>query len=171
MKPPKVRNLAVIPICDIQRMHYPIDNYTFYKLLCGTDLIPKYKSERKVKGKYEKNIPFGDFMDFKRDYWNQFFYMRKINYFVRYKKNFRFRILSDGIAVSLQYDVPEKDFNPLDKERIVREYENGQIHGEAAIDLGDRTWMAYVYRDVATRKEVCRTMKLLLLCNPFVCTT
>lgn len=171
IKPPKVRNLAVIPICDIQRMHNPIDNYTFYKLLCGTDLIPKYKSERKVKGKYEKNVPFNDFMDSNQYYWNQIFYMRKINYFVRYKNNFRFRILSDGITVSLQYEVPEKDFNPLYKEQIVQKYENGEIHGEAAIDLGDRTWMAYVYRDVATQKEVCRTMKLLLLCIPFVCTT
>lgn len=73
---------------------------------------------------------------------------------VWYKKTFRFRILSDGIAVSLQYEAPQKEFKPLDKEKNVRDYENGRIDREAGLDPGDKTWLAFVYRDVATGKEV-----------------
>lgn len=153
-KPPKVKNLAVIPICDIQRMHYPIDNFTFYKLLCGTCLIPKCESKRKVKGKYERNVTQDEFLAYKEMYWNEFVYLRRIKWFVRRKKNFRFRMMSDGIAVSLQYDVPEMDCKPLDKEKVVNEYERGEVPGEVGLDPGDKTMIAFVYRDVKTGKEV-----------------
>lgn len=161
-KPPKVRNLCVIPICSIKRMHYPMDNYTFMKLLIETDLIPKYPSKRMNKnGKRERNVTQDEFFEHYQYYWNQYFYLRKIKYFVRYKKNFRFRILSDGIAASLQYDVDEIGSNDLDKRGIARQCKNGEIEGEAAIDPGDKTWMAYVYRDIATSKEVIETIELL----------
>lgn len=156
-KPPKVKNLAVIPICDIQRMHYPIDSCTLYKLLCQMDLIDKVKTTRKNSntGKYERNVNFDyEFSPNKEFHWNKYFYMRKIKWFVRRKKQFRFRILSDGHAVSLQYDVPEKEYKPLDKTEIVRKLEMGEIDGEGGLDPGDKTWIAYVYRDVRTQKEV-----------------
>lgn len=167
-KPPKVRNLAVIPICDIKRMHYPMDNYTFMKLLCETDLIPKFESKRmNKKGKYERNVTQNEFLEYNEYYWNQYFYLRKIKYFVRYKKNFRFRLLSDGIAVSLQYDVDEveSESNDLDQEEIVRKCKSGEIEGEVGIDPGDKTWLAYVYRHIATSKEVSKTMKLFFQLN------
>lgn len=37
---PIIKNLSVAPICGITRVHVPIDSYSFYKLLCGTGLIP-----------------------------------------------------------------------------------------------------------------------------------
>lgn len=160
-KPPKVRNLCVIPICSIKRMHYPMDNYTFMKLLVETDLIPKCQSKKKNKeGKYERNVTQNEFIEYNEYYWNQYFYVRKIKYFVRYKKNFRFRMLSDGIAVSLQYDVDEIKSNELDKKEIARKCKSGEIEGEAGLDPGDKTWLAYVYRNIATSKEVSETMEL-----------
>lgn len=152
-KPPKVKNLAVIPVCGVTRKHYPIDNFTLYKLLCGTGQIPTCKSQRKREGKYERNITFDEFMSNNEWVWNQYVYMRKIKYFVRYKKQFRFRMMSDGLSVSLQYDV-EPNVCCSNKEEVVRQYNNGEIPGEAGIDPNDKTWIAYVYRDTETKKEV-----------------
>lgn len=156
-KPPKVKNLIVIPTSDIKRMHYPMDNYTFYKLLCQMNIIDKIKTTRKNPrtGKYERNVNFTyEFMPNKEFHWNKYFYMRKIKWFVRRKKEFRFRILSDGQSVSLQYDVPEKKCKPLDKAETVRKLNNGEINGEGGLDPGDKTWIGYVYHEVSTGKEV-----------------
>lgn len=58
------------------------------------------------------------------------------------------------VAASLQYDVNRTNCAPVNKAEIVKAYENGHIPGEVGIDPNDKTWIAYVYRDVATKKEV-----------------
>ena len=61
-------------------------------------------------------------------------------------------MLSDVKAVSLEYEV--KKFNCDNKEDIVDKYGKGEIAGEVGLDPGDKTWLAWVYRDVETNKEV-----------------
>lgn len=34
------KNLKVIPICNTQRTHFPMDTYTLYKMMCATGVIP-----------------------------------------------------------------------------------------------------------------------------------
>lgn len=148
--PPKVKNLAVIPICSFRRTHVTIDNFTLYKILCKLRIVPKTPGKRVA----HRNIKFKEFMAHKEWCWNQYFYMRKIKWFVRRKKKFRFRFLSDGQAVSLAYDVEQRDFQPLDKEAIVERHDNGGFGVETAIDPGDKTWIAAVQRDIETQKEV-----------------
>lgn len=145
-KPPKVKNLAVIPTCTYQRTYYPIDNYTFYKLMCGTKTIPRNKNGT-------QHI-FTQFMAKKSANWNQIFYMRRIFRLVRGKKNFRYRLLSDGVAASLQFDVEKKEAKPIDLDKVRKEYMEGKFVKELGIDPGMKTWNATVQRDIATGKEV-----------------
>lgn len=120
--PPDISNLLVVPICDFKCTHYTIDNYTLYSLLFGNKILDK-------KGK--AHIPFQQFMQRKDEVWNKHFYMRKIKWFVRRKKEFDFRILSDGISVSLQYISPKLGLDP-----------------------GLNKWCSAVQRNIETEKEV-----------------
>lgn len=87
-------------------------------------------------------------------FWNEFFDLNKIKRMGRRKKNFRFRILSDGIAVSLQYDMVKRTGLPMNKEHLRRMYESGIIPYEIGIDPNEKTFMAIVRRDIRTGKEV-----------------
>lgn len=149
--PPRVRNLAVIPICGFTRAHYTLDNYTFYNLLCSAKIVPQTQGKSS-----QRNITFKEFMQHKEYYWRQYFRMRKINWFVRYKKKFRFRILSNGQAVSLTYDVEKKEAALIDKQKnkVINRYKNGEIPYESGTDPGVNTWQATTLRDVNTGKEV-----------------
>lgn len=146
--PPKVNNLAVIPICSFTRTHYTLDNYSFYKLLCHTKIVPKTEGKREMR-----NIKFKEFMAHKEWYWNQYFNLRKIKWFVRKKKSVRFRMLSNGQAVSIVYDVDKQD-KPFDKEVTVQKYIRGEIPNESGTDPGINTWQATTVRNVQTGKEV-----------------
>lgn len=156
--PPKVCNLKVIPICAFTRTHYTLDNFTFYQLLCSVGIVPQTHGIRKEY----RNIKFNEFMQHKEFFWNKFFIMRKINWFVRWKKKFRFRILSDGQAVSLAYDVDKKQAVPIEIQRngVVCEYENRKIKNESGTDPGVNTWMATTLRTIETGKEVSKTLLL-----------
>lgn len=149
--PPRVRNLAVIPICKFTRAHYTLDHFTLFQLLCGIRLIPRTDGKRRMR-----NITFNEFMDEKEWVWSLFFEMRKINWFVRKKKKFRFRILSDGISASIQYDVDKEQAEPIEKqkERVVHKYENGGFANESGTDPGENTWNATTVRCIETGKEV-----------------
>ena len=148
--PPKIRNLVVIPICTYERTHFPIDNDALFCLLREHRLLPQ-------KGPRGGMIDFKeDFMPWKDHYWNQFFYMRKIRWFVRRKKDFSYRILSDGIAVSLQYTSPESEANPIDLDKVRADVEKSTPFFKKAvsIDPGYNKWIAAVQRDIVTEKEV-----------------
>lgn len=112
-------------------------------------------------------MPFKDFLAHKADHWNQFFYLRKIRHFVRFKKAFRFRMLSDGIAVSLEYDVDANDDKkntkkkkqpppppPPNRTELVQRFNRGEIPIELGIDPGDKTWLSIVRREHMQNKEV-----------------
>lgn len=143
--PPEIKNLSVIPICDFKRTHYIIDNFTLYYLLSARKIL-----ERKGTA----NIPFKQFMREKNEQWNKYFYMRKIRWFVRRKKEFDFRIKSDGISVSLQYISPKKEPKPTDLERVKMEIVNGTKKKLLGVDPGLNKWQAVVQRDIETGKEV-----------------
>lgn len=152
--PPKVRNFAVIPIAKFSRTHYTLDNFTFYKLLCGVGLISQIDSTKRRK---KRNITFNEFMAHKEWNWNQYFNMRKIKWFVRKKKRFRFRVLTDGVSVSLAYDVDKKDVVPIEIQRrnTTQKYTNGGFVNESGTDPGVNTWNATMLRNIETGKEVC----------------
>lgn len=145
--PPRVRNLAVIPICGFKRTHYTLDNKTLYYLLCGLKIVPK------IQGKYNlRNITEKEFIADKEWCWNEYFDMRKINRLVHDKKKFRFRILSNGQAVSIQYSVDKKNVKPFDKDAIVQNY--SKFVNESGTDPGVNTWNATVVHNIETGKEV-----------------
>lgn len=146
-RPPNVKNLSVIPLCNHQRKHYPIDNYTLYKSICEFKI---------VKNKDGTSLTFNQFMANKNLYWIRIFYLRRIHRLVRAKKKFFFRILSNGVTVSVQFDSDKTDHQPLvaTKETIVQKYRNGEIVNESGSDPGMNTWNATVRRNIQTGKEV-----------------
>lgn len=150
--PPRIRNLSVIPICTFTRTHLAIDNFTLYSLLSGIGLLPRTESAKRNSC----NITFNVFMQNKEWMWNMFFRMRKIKWFVRYKKQFRFRVLSDGISASLAYDVEKKNPEHIEKQReeARSKYESGGFDNESGTDPGLNTWNATTVRSLKTGKEV-----------------
>lgn len=153
-KPPKIRNLAVIPICSFTRTHYTIDTKTLRYLLCELKLVPKNEDGNQLSEK--------EFFKYKEWCWGQFFDMGEIQSLVRGKKEFRFRIQSNGQAVSLHYDVDKIESKPFDKDAVVKKYRNGGFPIELGIDPGDKTWNATVQRNTETEKEVKEICSLLI---------
>lgn len=143
--PPEIHNLVVIPQCDFKRTHYTLDNYTLYCLLRQLRLIP---------GEGGAQIKFKPFMENKDNLWNQFFYMPRIRWFVRRKKEFDFRILSDGISVSLQFVSPKSESGPIDLDKIRDDFKQKKFGKMLGIDPGENKWNSTVQHDVETGKEV-----------------
>lgn len=145
--PPEIRNLSVIPICNFKRTHYTMDNFTLYNLLSQLRLLPK-------KGKAQ--IKFNEFIGDKGNLWNLYFNMRKIRWFGRRKKEFDFRIRSDGESVSLQYKykTPKSQSKPLDLDKVRDDYRKQKIKKVLGCDPGLNKWNVTVQRDVKTGKEV-----------------
>lgn len=143
--PPNISNFAVIPICNFKRTHFTIDNFTLYSLLSQLKIV-----QRKGNAKIE----FKKFMKEKDMQWNEYFYMRKIRWLVRRKKKFDFRILSDGISVSLQFISPKSEPTTLNLEKVKMDYTNGTIRKVLGIDPGLNKWCTVVQRDIETGKEV-----------------
>lgn len=143
--PPEIRNLVVIPICSFKRTHYPIDNFTLFRMLGQHRLLPR-------NGK--AMIKFKQFMANKDTMWNEYFYMRKIRWFVRRKKQFSYRILSDGIAVSMQYKSAKSQSGPIDLNKVRTDYRNKKYKKVLGIDPGENKWNTTVQRDLETGKEV-----------------
>lgn len=150
--PPRIRNLTVIPICSFKRSHFTVDNYTFYNLLCSSGIAPQTAGKRKEY----RNVTFKEFMSNKESLWSWYFRIRKMKWLVRYKKKFRFRILTDGQAASLAYDIEKKKPVPIEKQQreVVQKYKKGEIPYESGTDPGVNTWQATTLRNVETGKEV-----------------
>lgn len=146
--PPEIRNLVVIPICNFQRTHFALDNDALYRLLSQHRLLPRTG----VQGGMMK---FKQFMANKNAMWNRYFYMRKIRWFVRRKKQFDFRILSDGVAVSMQFSSRKSESTPLDLGKVRYDYEVEKLYKKAlGIDPGYNKFNTTVQRDVLSGKEV-----------------
>lgn len=70
----------------------------------------------------------------------------------RKKKNFDFRLLSNGQAVSIFYDIKKIKPKPFSKEKIVQDYKDGEFKNESGKDPGVNTWLATTLRNIV--KEV-----------------
>lgn len=143
--PPQIKNLAVIPICDFKRTHFTIDNDVLYRLLSTNKLLMKIGNA---------NIKTGQFNAQKYMHWNKYFYMRKIQWFVRRKKAFDFRIRSDGVSVSLQYISPHSEPGTIDLKKVKAKYRNHVIKNAVGLDPGENKWASVVQRNIETGAEV-----------------
>lgn len=150
--PPKVDNLKVIPICSYKRTHFTIDSHTLWSILCGAKIVPRDYS----KSANGRNVPSVKFTSKKTryEYWNMFIKMPKIKWMGGKKKNFDFRLLSNGQAVSILYDIKKIKPKPFNKEKIVQDYKNGAFKNESGTDPGVNTWLATTLRNIETGKEV-----------------
>lgn len=145
-KPPFIKNLVVIPICSFARSHIMIDNYTLYKLMCASGLMPKDKGGMQ--------LPSTEITSNKDFYWNQLFFLRKIHRFKKKKSIFHYEIVTDGVGVSVLYGKSKNSVGrPLTREEIMRKYLDGEFVFELGIDPGLKTWNATVRRTIATGKE------------------
>lgn len=175
MQPPKVRNLAVIPICNFQRKHVAVDNYSLYKVICemfarrsaeneaaaeGKVKAEDQKGEKEKKkaGKSRETISYNQFREHQQWYWDNIFDLPKIRRLAKEKdgskRKFRFRILSDGVSVSLQFDIKRAKVQSIDMKKIKQQLLDGFFRYIIGIDPGDKTWNATTRRTVASGKEV-----------------
>lgn len=152
--PPKVRNLSVIPICSHNRTHYTLDNRTLRLLVSEVGLAPQTKGKREGK---TRNFTDKEFGVNKEWCWSIYFDMDKIKSFVHGKKKFHFRLLSNGQAVSILYDLGKQERKPVDKAAIVEQYNSGFFINEQGTDPGENTWQATVLKTIETGKEVRNT--------------
>lgn len=90
----------------------------------------------------------------KEQYWDQVCDMLKIRRMGKSKKEFRFRFLSDGVSVSLQYDREKSESQPIDLEAIRQKLRDCFFWYILGIDPGMKTWNATVRRTCQTGKEV-----------------
>ncbi|XP_031630192.1 uncharacterized protein LOC116345175 isoform X2 [Contarinia nasturtii] len=153
---PCIRNLVVVPMCDFRRTHFRIDCSSMYQILSSQKLIPKQLTE---DGKpSDKNISQKVFNENKDYIWNQYFYMRKIRWFVRRKKKFDFSINSDGIAVSLQYSTKKKKTSNTQSGTsrldIIDMLKAGRFKRLGGTDSGMRNWNTTTIHEIDTCKEI-----------------
>lgn len=148
--PPKIKNLSVIPICGFTRTHYTLDNKTLYYLLCKTNIIPLCQGKKRKT----RSVSLNEFFRDKEHYWGQFIDLNKIKSFVHGKKKFRLRLLSNGQAVSILYNIDKKKPVAIDKQAIVDKYKKGGFVYESGTDPGENTWNATTQRNIETGKEV-----------------
>lgn len=90
----------------------------------------------------------------RQHYWSQIFDLDRINRLARSKKRFDYRILSDGVSVSIQYKQKKDAFKPIDDAKLRQMYMNGEFESELGIDPNLKTFNATVRRDIKTGKEV-----------------
>lgn len=102
----------MIPICSFTCTHYTLDNKTLYYLLCKTNIIPLCEGKRRKPRLVTQKEFFAD----KEYYWGQIFDLNKIKSFVHGKKKFRLRLLSNGRAVSVLYNIDKIEPVPIDKQ-------------------------------------------------------
>lgn len=100
------------------------------------------------------NIKTGQFNAQKHMHWNKYFYLRKIQWFVRRKKAFDFRIRSDGVSVSLQYISPHSEPGTIDLKKVKAKYRNHVIKNAVGLDPGENKWASVVQRNIETGAEV-----------------
>lgn len=92
--------------------------------------------------------------EYQDEFWDDFFDMPKIKRMGKRKKKFGFRILSDGVSVSLQYEMDKRIGLEVNKDHFRRMYTNGRIPYIVGIDPNVKTFMAVVRHHVDTQKEV-----------------
>lgn len=92
--------------------------------------------------------------EYQHEFWDDFFDLPKIKRMGRRKKNFSLRILSDGVSVSLQYEMKTRIGLEVNEDHLRRLYTNGRIPYILGIDPNVKTFMAVVRHHVDTQKEV-----------------
>lgn len=151
----KLSNFSVVPLCGFTRKFVEIDSCDLRTMMKTWNVCPKDYSSSK-RGRF---ISDAEFTKHKESHWNILFNMQKIKKLSRHE--FRFHILSDGVAVVFQYDKAspacEKD-TPI-QSIIAEKIDNGEIDYEIGIDPGMRTYMAVVRRDARTGAEVSLSTK------------
>lgn len=144
---PKIKNLSVIPICSHLRKAVKIDSDVLYRMLCETKLITKDENGIQHKS--------GFICQHKEQYFNEIFNIEHINRVLKANKQFRYHVVSDGVSVSILYNVPKNILVQLENDELVRKkYYDGFYVYELGIDPGMKTWNATVRRHIDSGKEV-----------------
>lgn len=147
-KPPKVRNFAVVPLCDYHLKHFVLDYWDLFKLMNANNWLPKVRSKKTGKMiKPDKN----DYKNEKSNLWAMIFDIKKIDEVIGTKNKFRHQIVTDSVSVSIMFEPKEPkktDSQPLDASIY------SCVSQEVAIDPGMKTFLAGVVIDHETGVEV-----------------
>lgn len=165
---PQLKNLAVIPICSHMRKSVDIDSDMLYRMMCETKTITRDENGIQHTA--------GFVCQHKEHYFNQIFNMEYINKVLKANKRFHYLVRSDGVSISILYEVPKNTLEQLENDELVRKrYDDGLYVYELGIDPGMKTWNATVRRHIDSGKEVryeydsIVSFNLLSLFNAFHC--
>lgn len=142
-KPPKIKNLVVIPICKFKRAHYTMDNSGLYDLCCQLEINARDQYGGRIRSTQFDN----------EQAWRELFDIHKINR-MGGRKQFHRMILTDGVSVSILYEKPASDTSSISKEEIKEMLARGDFGNLLGIDPGMKTKNATVRHNIATGKEV-----------------
>lgn len=152
IKIPIIKNLKVIPVCSFNRQHIKMDTDVLYRMMCDMESQFKIELIPRVNG---VRASVGDACKDPYIYWYQIFDLPKIDRILKGNKRFHKHIVSDGVAVSILYEVPARELEPLVNDGIIRKrYQEGFYIYELGIDPGMKTWNATVRRNIHSGKEV-----------------
>lgn len=141
---PNIKGFTVIPLCSFQRTHIRFD----------TDCLSRLYSEWEATGKLKRDeMTSKEFFDDRYNQWNQIFDLPKIYKLARYKKQFHCQLVTDGVGVSILFNVKKSDLG-VNEAAIREQYANGDISHEFGIDRNARTWLAVMRKNVVTGTEV-----------------
>lgn len=156
--PPIVRNFTVIPVCSFKRRHIRIDASALLGILAELGIAPVVTS-----AKTGALIQMGQ-SEFTRDgmhkrFWPEYFNMRKINQLVKFKKNFHYQIMTDGVSASVLYKKQKQKAMSKKEEKArnkaqKKQFDEGHFKYIIGVDPGMNTWLAAVRRTVLENKEV-----------------
>ena len=154
-QPPKLSNFTVIPMCTFKRRNFRIDTDALWHVLNKIDLLPTVKGLLTVKGVQKwRKMTKNEFYANIPTYWGIYFDLNKINNLVKYKKQFHYQIVTDGVSVTVLYKRPEhKECEPSDAE-VEQRRANGEFANEIGFDPGMRTYIAGVIYNFFTGREV-----------------
>lgn len=124
----KFKNFTVVPLCSFERKFVKYDTRDLHSIARDLNLLPLEKG---------KPINREAFQNKKEEHWGAIFDMKKIQKIASNKFKFRFFFLTDGVSVSLLYDVPVRTptvvkpefIKSLFDQDLVEKKENCRLHG------------------------------------------
>jgi len=165
-QPPKVNNFTVVPLSDYHLKHTRFDHTDCYNLTSSFKALPTHKNPRTGRKNRESKESY---KNDKWALWNILFDMDKIDKMGKNWKGFNFQFQTDGVSVSLLFKKKEKPakYNFPNLLMIFLKYMCCYFVFEIGIDPGDKTWLAAVRRNIATKIEVNKYILFYLYVHDF----
>ena len=155
-KPPAdIKNFVAIPQCSFKLRHIRFNFHDLLKLIAQMGLVPSEVGGNRKGGHTTASREY--FTEHKDEAWGILFDINKINAMANQNQKFYDQIVIDGVSCAPVYK--KKELGKFDEEKYLKEIaynykEKNKYEYEAYIDVGMKTKIAVVRRNIKSKVEV-----------------